>query len=234
MNSVAMTRREPGTIEVPRDRAGLIRYLARLCGDVAADCYMLLDLGCEDGDAAILSCNWIFDTVRGTGPALLRRIAEAPCTTFLGQEPRPWRPAREGRRGGLLTTAEANFLESAGHVEIASTRLRAGRACFAAMFSAAVPGSLQAERVGAAMVSLSYALSALSSGATASSAPASVSERERECLLWASEGKTTEEIATIVGVAANTVNSYVNSAARKLAARNRAMAIANAIRSGVI
>ncbi len=61
-----------------------------------------------------------------------------------------------------------------------------------------------------------------------------LSDRERECLIWVSEGKTTDEVALILGVSANTVNSYVTHAIQKLSASNRAMAIATAIRSGII
>ena len=61
-----------------------------------------------------------------------------------------------------------------------------------------------------------------------------LSDRERECLIWVSEGKTTDEVALILGVSGNTVNSYITHAIQKLSASNRAMAIATAIRSGII
>jgi len=52
--------------------------------------------------------------------------------------------------------------------------------------------------------------------------------------LWVSEGKTTDEVALILGVSSNTVNSYIAHAIQKFGANNRAMAIATAIRSGII
>ncbi len=61
-----------------------------------------------------------------------------------------------------------------------------------------------------------------------------LSDRERECLFWVSEGKTTDEVAVILGVSSNTVNSYITHAMQKLSASNRAMAIATAVRSGII
>jgi DNA-binding CsgD family transcriptional regulator len=72
--------------------------------------------------------------------------------------------------------------------------------------------------------------------ATAEGSPLAgvLSERQRECLKWVSEGKTTDEIALILGVSPNTINSYVAHAIQKFGASNRAMAIATAIRSGVI
>ena len=44
----------------------------------------------------------------------------------------------------------------------------------------------------------------------------------------------TDEVAVILGVSSNTVNSYITHAIQKFAASNRAMAIATAIRSGII
>ncbi|RUY85729.1 LuxR family transcriptional regulator, partial [Mesorhizobium sp. M7A.F.Ca.CA.001.12.2.1] len=41
-------------------------------------------------------------------------------------------------------------------------------------------------------------------------------------------------VAVILGVSSNTVNSYITHAIQKFAASNRAMAIATAIRSGII
>ena len=70
--------------------------------------------------------------------------------------------------------------------------------------------------------------------AKASALAGALSERERECLQWVSEGKTTDEVALILGVSSNTVNSYVAHAIQKFGASNRAMAIATAIRSGII
>lgn len=49
-----------------------------------------------------------------------------------------------------------------------------------------------------------------------------------------SEGKTTDDIAIILGVSANTANSYIANAIQKFGSSNRAMAMATAIRSGVI
>lgn len=232
MNSLARIGRENGELDMPRDRAGLVPHLARLCRDVGADFYMLIDLAGEDGDAGIVACNWIFDAVRATGANLMRRLAESPQATALGQTPRLWRPARDAGEKGSIGPLDAARLDAAGHAELSCTRIRTGRAVHAVIFSATEPGLIDAPRLPAALLSLSYALSALNAAAPA--APSPVSERERECLRWVSEGKTAEEIATIVGVTSNTVNSYVNLAIRKLSARNRAMAIATAIRAGVI
>ncbi|WP_394690484.1 LuxR C-terminal-related transcriptional regulator [Hoeflea sp.] len=61
-----------------------------------------------------------------------------------------------------------------------------------------------------------------------------LTERERECLVWTSSGKTSIEIARILGLSEHTVNHYLNNAARKLDAVNRTQAVALAIRQGFI
>ncbi|MDX3929184.1 MAG: LuxR C-terminal-related transcriptional regulator [Shinella sp.] len=61
-----------------------------------------------------------------------------------------------------------------------------------------------------------------------------LSGREAECLRWAAAGKSSEEIAIILGISVYTVSSYFKSAARKLQAVNRMQAIACALRLKLI
>jgi LuxR family transcriptional regulator, transcriptional activator of the bioluminescence operon len=58
--------------------------------------------------------------------------------------------------------------------------------------------------------------------------------REKECLFWACEGKTTWEISTIIAVSERTVIFHLTSATKKLGAINRQHAVAKAIMSGLI
>ena len=61
-----------------------------------------------------------------------------------------------------------------------------------------------------------------------------LTERERECLVWTSNGKTSAEIAQILNLSEHTVNHYLNNAARKFNAVNRAQAVAHGLRLGYI
>lgn len=61
-----------------------------------------------------------------------------------------------------------------------------------------------------------------------------VSPRERECLLWASEGKTDWEISVILGISPPTVTKHLLSARQRLGAVNRAQLIGAAIRYKII
>ena len=61
-----------------------------------------------------------------------------------------------------------------------------------------------------------------------------LSSREVECLRWAAAGKSSDEIAIILGISVYTVSSYFKSATRKLQAVNRMQAIAIALRLRLI
>jgi DNA-binding CsgD family transcriptional regulator len=61
-----------------------------------------------------------------------------------------------------------------------------------------------------------------------------LTERELECLFWIAEGKTSEEIAVILGISRNTINNYITSVMRKTATRTRSEAIAHAVRHNLV
>lgn len=61
-----------------------------------------------------------------------------------------------------------------------------------------------------------------------------LSSREVECLRWAAAGKSSDEIAIILGISVYTVSSYFKSVTRKLQAVNRMQAIAIALRLRLI
>ncbi|MCA1406125.1 autoinducer binding domain-containing protein [Ensifer sp. IC3342] len=69
---------------------------------------------------------------------------------------------------------------------------------------------------------------------TGSTVREKLSGREIECLRWAAAGKSSDEIAIILGISAYTVSSYFKSATRKLDAVNRMQAIARAMRMKLI
>ncbi len=61
-----------------------------------------------------------------------------------------------------------------------------------------------------------------------------LSEREKECLYWSAEGKTTEETADILDISASTVTFHMRNIIRKLNVSNRQQAIAKVILLGII
>lgn len=65
-------------------------------------------------------------------------------------------------------------------------------------------------------------------------ASCSLSQREKEVLLWTSRGKSASSISIILDLSENTVNFYVKNAMRKLGTTNRIVAVVLAVRSGLI
>jgi DNA-binding CsgD family transcriptional regulator len=61
-----------------------------------------------------------------------------------------------------------------------------------------------------------------------------LTERELECLFWIAEGKTSDEIAMILGISRNTINNYITSVMRKTATKTRSEAIAFAVRNNLV
>ena len=58
--------------------------------------------------------------------------------------------------------------------------------------------------------------------------------RETEVLEWAANGKTSGEIAQILALSDHTINTYMNSAMRKLDCVNRTQLVAKALRLHLI
>lgn len=73
---------------------------------------------------------------------------------------------------------------------------------------------------------------ALASGGA--STPIHLTTRERECLLWAKDGKTNWEISQIIAVAERTVEFHMGNVMQKLNATNRVTAIVIALQEGLI
>ncbi|MCK1624020.1 helix-turn-helix domain-containing protein [Bradyrhizobium sp. 160] len=61
-----------------------------------------------------------------------------------------------------------------------------------------------------------------------------LSEREKDCLRWVEEGKSSWEIGVILRVSENTVNFHLKNAMRKLETNSRTHCVAKAIRLGLI
>ncbi len=65
-------------------------------------------------------------------------------------------------------------------------------------------------------------------------ATSELSPRERQCLQWASKGKTDAEIGVILGISARTARFHIENAKRKLGAATRVQAVAEAMRRHAI
>ena len=61
-----------------------------------------------------------------------------------------------------------------------------------------------------------------------------LSQRELECLIWVTRGKSSGDIGGILGLSPRTVDSYLEKVCSKLRVRTRIEAVAVAVRAGVI
>jgi DNA-binding CsgD family transcriptional regulator len=61
-----------------------------------------------------------------------------------------------------------------------------------------------------------------------------LTDRERECIYWTASGKTSGDVAGILGISENTVNNYLTAAALKLNTVNKAHTVAKAVRYGLL
>ncbi|MGN6766037.1 MAG: helix-turn-helix transcriptional regulator [Rhizobiaceae bacterium] len=215
-------------------RSDLSIGLMQICLGISAENYMVLDTGCgPDGSGVrLVASNWIYDAIDMVGLDHLAGMARK--ATPLGAAPQPLfldeNPSRNSRICGDPESELARF----GHNEVYALWLGTGarRAC--AFFSASSTGRIRGNLVPAAQFRSAYLLSEMTDSATCAEPADPLSERERECLFWVAEGKTTDDVALIVGVSANTANRYIAQAIRKLAAPNRAKAVAIAIRRGIL
>jgi DNA-binding CsgD family transcriptional regulator len=217
-------------------RGDLTSFLMSLCAEIGADNYMLVAIvhDQDKNDARIVSSNWIFDAIELIGRRLVAGLAQGLLTASPGVRPHPLVTSNAPGASGLVTGEEARLLDVLGHAELYSLRLHVGRQRLFVLFSAAEAGRIDLPALMKAQLKCCYALSQIPQLLAQAAMQDPLSDRERECLFWVSEGKTTDEVAVILGVSSNTVNSYITHAIQKFAASNRAMAIATAIRSGII
>ena len=61
-----------------------------------------------------------------------------------------------------------------------------------------------------------------------------LSEREVEVLAWSARGKTSGEIATILGLSKRTVDFHIDNARQKLGVATRIEAVVKASSAGII
>lgn len=207
-----------------------------LAGHVGASRYLLLDLPKVHAIEAtrIVACDWPHVAVEILGLQTISRIALAPGTVPAGSSPRDYRRLPVGALDQLVDIGTSGLLTSFGLRELTSARIHAGVAEGLMVLSSDVEGGIDLDRLPAAQMLGCYLWSKLNAGRTCVALSDPLSSRERECLMWVSEGKTTEEVAVILGVSANTVNRYILHATQKLSAANRTMAIAVAIRNGML
>jgi DNA-binding CsgD family transcriptional regulator len=213
-------------------RQELVDIMSDIVRDLGVDHYLIIQCmaGRANETSRILVSNWIFDALEAVGQENLARLTRSHLSTQMGMRAHTFGC---DSLVGLLSEEAVAALSKNGHRTFASQQLRFGQARYGIVFSASSHEALDPQAVSRAQLTCCYALSQIAPDLIVECGDP-LSERERECLRWVSEGKTTDEVAVILGVSSNTVNSYVTNAIQKLSASNRAMAMATAIRNGLI
>ncbi len=211
-----------------RDVSSLARGYCRSGNNIS---YLIAEAAPDSatGMASILVSNWSFDTIEDVGLNAITRLVESPISTFPGAAPRGWHPLA---LAALVACDEVAHLSLHQQQEVFLLKLPSGKKRYVALISADEADALDTTELQRLQMGLCHLLSGYKARTNPIGEP--LSERERECLYWVSEGKTADEVSLIINVSSNTVNSYVAHAIHKLAAKNRAMAIATAIRNGLI
>jgi LuxR family quorum-sensing system transcriptional regulator CciR len=89
-------------------------------------------------------------------------------------------------------------------------------------------------RTMAEVLSTYYAHECRRLGVAPPSARAILSPRQRDCLAWVRHGKSSTDIAELLGISAQTVEEHVSEACRKLGVRTRVQAAVEASLIGII
>lgn len=236
MSLAAAANTAPNTLAARlASRGDLTAFLMNIAAEIGADAYMLVAILHDEhqNTARILASNWIHDAIELVGHRVIAKLAQLMAASP-GDRPRGLLLSEAPFLPGVLDGEEAALLDVLGHRELFPLMLQVGRHRYFLVLSSEHAEAIDQDTLVSVQMRACYALSQIPGMLRAASAQDPLSDRERECLAWVSEGKTTDEVAVILGVSGNTVNNYVTHAIQKLSASNRAMAIATAIRSGII
>lgn len=199
----------------------------RVLTDYVGAAYYLLarcDLIQESGLDFVVSSDWPFD--------LVRRLASELTSGY----------GRAGELQKSMSLFQPNFAFLPDDVELpegvsrhyCALTFNVGRTRFSLMLLARDSLLLSTERLRDVGLLAGYFASFTRSVEGKLERDFDLTERELECLFWIAEGKTSDEIAMILGISRNTINNYITSVMRKTATKTRSEAIAFAVRNNLV
>lgn len=197
-----------------------------ICAYAGARCYLLAraDVFSDRNHDFIVTSNWPFNLVRGYGVKLVDALARTS----------------EVRR--CLQSFEPTFQEVDSSVPLPEEYSRriclipynAGPARMLLVLIFDKDTFLSHDRLRDVAVAAAYHTSHFPELISSNNALSDLTDREIECLSWIGEGKTSDEIALIIGISRNTVNNYITSIMNKTGAKTRSEAVAFAVRQRII
>lgn len=209
-------------LEACADKQSVAIGLNLICDYVSSCGHLLVrNNGVED---FVVSSNWPYDFAKNAGKFVLEH-----CAT-VGQFSDEY-PAFEPQFYDLATELEVPAGVSS---RICIIPFSCGDSSFILMLLFSENANCSYDRLNDAALACSYYMSDFNLSTSLSSFYSELTEREMECLSWISLGKTSDEIALIIGISRNTVNNYITSIMNKTATKSRAEAVAEAVRSELI
>lgn len=218
------------------DRATLTLFLGELADAAGAEFYMLLATASRERRliGRVVAANWVFDAVELVGTETLGELTRSRIALLPGMRAQPLITAADAAGDRSIDARASALLNRLGHAELYCLRLNVGRHHYYLLLSGPKAGAIDADVLCEAQMRCNYTLSAMTDELRAAILKDVLTGRERECLAWAAEGKTSEDIALILGVHAGIANAAIATAMDKLHARNRVEAVATAIRIGIL
>lgn len=207
--------------------SGNIQAALRILTSYSGASYFLLaryDLVQEQGLDFVVSANWPFDLVRRLevelAAAYSRTTELEKCLSLL--QPK-----------FALLPDDVDVPPGASR-QYCSLMFNVGRTRLSLMLLLPDGFVLSPERLREVGLLAGYCVSLSSSKGQKTDRDFELTERELECLFWIAEGKTSDEIAMILGISRNTINNYITSVMRKTATKTRSEAIAYAVRNNLV
>lgn len=207
--------------------SGNIQAAMRILSDyVGASHYLLAryDLIQEQGLDFVVASNWPFDLVRRLGAELARGYSRSTevekCLSLLTPQ--------------FALLPEDPSLSDDISRQYCSLTFCSGRTRYSVMLLFLEGIILSQDRLREVGLLAGYALSLGDTQNARVERDFELTDRELECLFWIAEGKTSDEIAVILGISRNTINNYITSVMRKTATKTRSEAIAYAVRNNLV
>lgn len=200
--------------------------LGMLTAYVGASHYLLAryDLIQEHGLDFIVASDWPFDLVRRIGAELVRGYGRSTeiekCLSLLTPQ-------------FALLPDDAPLPQQISR-QYCSLMFCVGRTRFSIMLLFDDGLILSQDRLREVGVLAAYVVSLGDRREVRAERDFELTDRELECLFWIAEGKTSDEIAVILGISRNTINNYITSVMRKTATKTRSEAIAYAVRNNLV
>jgi DNA-binding CsgD family transcriptional regulator len=204
-----------------------VQAMMRLLADYVGASHFLLaryDLIQEQGLDFIVTSNWPFDLVRRLGSELASGYARSTelekCLSLLT-------PSFSLLPDDIVASEDISR-------QYCSLTFCVGRTRFSLMLLFREGIILSQERLREVGLFSAYGASFAEGRDAKAERDFELTERELECLFWIAEGKTSDEIAVILGISRNTINNYITSVMRKTATKTRSEAIAYAVRNNLV